>query len=90
MMTVACSSKANGKTNRSICKVGCIACGICVKQTDLFSVKDNLARLDYGKYQPSEQTETALNKCPTCVIVYRGKTAPAPRQPVKKVAKAKA
>lgn len=80
MMTVACSSKENGKTTRSMCKVGCIGCGICVKQTDVFAVEDNLARLDYEKYQPNEQAETAMNKCPTGVIVYRGLTASEPRQ----------
>ncbi|MEE9370736.1 MAG: hypothetical protein V3W45_04610, partial [Sedimentisphaerales bacterium] len=57
---------------------------LCVKQTELFVVEDNLARLDYEKYQPTEQTETAFNKCPTCVIVLRGPTAPVPRQPAKK------
>jgi len=88
MMTVACSSKENGKTTRSMCKVGCIACGLCVKQTEQFSVEDNLARLDYEKYQPAEQTETALNKCPTGVIIYVGKTAPAAKQPAKKPATA--
>jgi len=84
MMTVACSSRENGKTTRSMCKVGCIGCGLCVKQTEIFVVEDNLAQLDYKKYQPTEQTETAMNKCPTCVIVLRGPTAPAPRQPAKK------
>ena len=79
-MTVACSSKEKGKTTRSMCKVGCIGCGICVKQTDLFTVEENLARLDYEKYQPNEQTETAMNKCPTGVIVYCGPTTPEPRQ----------
>ncbi len=84
MMTVACSSKENGKTTRSICKVGCIGCGLCAKQTDIFTIEDNLARLDYGKYKPTEQTETALNKCPTGVIVYRGKSAPAAKHPALK------
>jgi electron transport complex protein RnfB len=84
MMTVACSNKENGKATRSMCKVGCIACGLCVKQTDLFTVEDNLARVDYKRYQPTEQTETALNKCPTGVIVFRGPSAPEPRQPAKK------
>jgi RnfABCDGE-type electron transport complex B subunit len=84
MMTVACSSKEAGKTTRSMCKVGCIGCGICAKQTEQFRVEDNLARLDYEKYQPTEQTETALNKCPTGVIIYVGKTAPAARQPKQK------
>ena len=88
MMTVACSSKEAGKTTRSMCKVGCIGCGICAKQTDIFSTEDNLARLDYEKYQPTEQTETAMDKCPTGVIIYVGKTAPAARQPTQKAVSA--
>ena len=74
MMTVACSSKEAGKVTRAMCKVGCIGCGLCAKQADIFKVEDNLARLDYEKYEPSKQAETALNKCPTGVIVYRGKS----------------
>lgn len=75
MMTVACSSKENGKTVRAMCKVGCIGCGVCAKQTDVFSVEDNLAHVDYGRYEPSEQTETAMKKCPTKVIIQVGKAA---------------
>ncbi len=86
MMSVACSSKETGKVTRSMCAVGCIGCSLCVKQSDLFKVEENLARLDYTKYKPSPQTETAMAKCPTGVIVYRGPTAPAPRQPKQKVA----
>jgi RnfABCDGE-type electron transport complex B subunit len=89
MMTVACRSRESGKVTRSMCKVGCIGCGICAKQSDIFSVEDNLARLDHVKYQPDEKTETAMNKCPTGVIVFRGPTAPPPREP-KKTAKEKA
>ena len=74
MMTVACLSKENGKTTRSMCKVGCIGCKMCTKQSELFTMADNFARLDYEKYELSEQTETAMQKCPTKVIVYRGKT----------------
>jgi ferredoxin len=66
--------------------VGCIGCGICVKQTEQFRVEENLAHLDYEKYEPTEQTETAMNKCPTGVIVYRGKNAPPPRPPKQKQA----
>ncbi len=84
MMTVACSSKENGKNTRSFCKVGCIACGICARQSPLFTVTNNLARIDFAKYDPSEATQTAHDKCPTGVIVYRGKTAPEPRQPGQK------
>ena len=78
MMIVACNSKEMGKSTRTICKVGCIGCGICAKQTDVFLVEDNLARIDYARYETNEQTETAMNKCPTKVIIYCGKTAPEP------------
>jgi len=86
MMTVACKSKETGKTTRSFCKVGCIGCGLCAKQTDIFTVEDNVARVDYSKYQPNEQTETAINKCPTKVIVFRGKSALEPAKPEEKSA----
>jgi Na+-translocating ferredoxin:NAD+ oxidoreductase RNF subunit RnfB len=90
MMTVACRSKENPKTTRQMCKVGCIGCKMCEKQTDIFKIEDNLALLDYEKYGPSEKTETAMAKCPTGVIVYRGKSAPAPRVPGQKPVPAKA
>jgi ferredoxin len=86
MMVVACSSEETGKVTRSMCKVGCIGCGLCAKQSDIFSVGDNLARVNYGKYQPTEQTKGAMEKCPTGVIVYRGKSALETRQPVSKPA----
>ena len=75
MMAVACSSKESGRVTKAMCKVGCIGCGICAKQSEIFKVEDNLACLDYGKYRPDEKTEAAMNKCPTGVIVYRGKSA---------------
>jgi Na+-translocating ferredoxin:NAD+ oxidoreductase RNF subunit RnfB len=87
MMTVACRNRETGKMTRSMCKVGCIGCGICAKQTDMFSVADNVAQLDFAKYEPTEQTETAMTKCPTGVIVFRGPTAPPPREPKKPAAK---
>ncbi len=90
MMAVACKSKEKGKVSRFVCAVGCIGCGICAKQSDLFEVEENLARLDYAKYQLSEKTEAAMTKCPTGVIVYRGPTAPPPRPPKQKTAPAAA
>ncbi|HOK95952.1 MAG TPA: RnfABCDGE type electron transport complex subunit B [Anaerohalosphaeraceae bacterium] len=80
MMTVACSSRENGKNTRAFCKVGCIGCGLCAKQSDLFAVSDNLARIDYARYAPSEAAQAAMDKCPTGAIVYRGTNAPVPRQ----------
>ena len=89
MITVACSSRENGKTTRSTCKVGCIACNLCAKQTELFTISGNVARMDYEKFQPCEQSETAMTKCPTGVILYRGKSAPSPRPAGQKAAAAK-
>ena len=80
MMLPGCNSNENGKNTRGFCAVGCIGCGICAKQSDLFTVTDNLARMDYEKYEPSEATQAAMDKCPTGNIVYRGKNAPAPRE----------
>lgn len=78
MMTVACSSLENGKTTRSMCKVGCIGCKMCTKQDEAFFMSDaTLAKLDYEKYQPGETSEKAMAKCPTKVIIYRGKNEPA-------------
>jgi len=82
MIIVACSSKETGKTTRTMCQVGCIGCGLCAKQTDMFLVEDNLASVDYGNYEPTEQTETAVSKCPTKVIIYVGATAETTKQPV--------
>ena len=79
MMTVACNSKESGKNTRTFCKVGCIGCGMCVRASDLFSMENNVARLDFEKYEASEETQTAMDKCPTGNIVFRGKNAPAPR-----------
>lgn len=82
MMTIACRSRESAKNTREFCKVGCIACGLCAKQSDAFKVTDNLAKLDYTRYQPVQSFETAMNKCPTGVIVYRGKRAQ-PDRPAK-------
>jgi Na+-translocating ferredoxin:NAD+ oxidoreductase RNF subunit RnfB len=91
MMTVACRSLESGKVTRGNCRVGCIGCGVCAKQSDIFTIENNLARIDFEKYAPCGENEAALNKCPTGVIVYRGKTAPPPREPkAKKPAPAKA
>jgi ferredoxin len=81
MVTVACSSKENGKNTRTFCKVGCIGCGICAKQTDVFKVTDNLSKINYEKFAPSEAVNTAMTKCPTKVIVHRGKNAKADMNP---------
>ena len=57
-----------------MCKVGCIGCKICQKNSEMFEVADNLAKVDYEKYADDEGAQTAVTKCPTKVIIYAGKT----------------
>ena len=44
------------------------------------TMDDNFAKIDFENYAPSEDTQTAMDKCPTGVIVCRGKNAPADRK----------
>jgi ferredoxin len=60
-----------------MCKVGCIGCGLCVKQSGMFVVADNLAKVDYDKYADDENARAAMAKCPTKVIIRIGKNIPA-------------
>jgi electron transport complex protein RnfB len=48
---VRCNSSAKGADVRKVCKVGCIACGICVKvcPVDAIEMIDNVAVIDEGK-----------------------------------------
>jgi electron transport complex protein RnfB len=79
LMAVACKSEETGAATRKFCNVGCIACTLCTKQSKFFSMAKNLAKVDYAEYSPSPEAQKAMDKCPTGVIVYRGKDAPEPR-----------
>jgi RnfABCDGE-type electron transport complex B subunit len=65
---VNCNSKDKGAMVRKVCKVGCIACNICLKNApEGYTIKDNLARVNYKKGDDS--AEPAVQKCPTkCII----------------------
>jgi Na+-translocating ferredoxin:NAD+ oxidoreductase subunit B len=76
MMIVACRSKELGKDTRGQCDVGCIACKMCNRQSELFTMDGNLAVVDYDKYEDNEALQNAAAKCPTKVIVYRGSPTP--------------
>ncbi len=75
MRVVACNSKENGRSVRSQCTKGCIGCGMCGRKCDQFTVADFLASMDYSQYNNDEDMATAVEKCPTKVIVARGKDA---------------
>lgn len=64
---VTCRSKDKGPDTKRTCRVGCIACGICVKVCpfDAPAVQSNLSRID-----PNKCTVCGLcvRKCPTGAI----------------------
>jgi len=67
---VACSNPDKGPETRRVCSVGCIACGICEKQTDgVFRVENNLAHIRYDKMKNVVNAEEVVNKCPAkCIL----------------------
>lgn len=73
---VACSNKDFGKDVKGVCRVGCIGCKLCAKESEFFTVADDLAAIDYEKYDPAqtEQLEAAAGKCPVKIIRDIGKT----------------
>lgn len=75
MPAVLCSNHDFGKDVKAVCAVGCTGCGVCAKLSDLFTVEDKLARIDYDKYDPSqaEEVDKAMAKCPMDRIVHMGK-----------------
>lgn len=75
MLAVRCKSQETGKDTRGMCKVGCISCKMCTKQSDMFVMNGNVAEIDYSKYSDDEKAHTAAGKCPTKVIEYVGPTA---------------
>jgi RnfABCDGE-type electron transport complex B subunit len=64
---VGCMSRDKGKTVRDYCKVGCIACGLCVRvcEYDAIRVEDNIAHIDYDK---CADCGMCVDKCPRKVI----------------------
>jgi len=73
VLVVACSNHDPGKVVREVCTVGCIGCGLCRKLNDLFGVTDNLAGIDYDRYDPQMDFGPVLAKCPRKGLIYVGK-----------------
>lgn len=67
-VVVNCNSRDKGAVVRKVCKVGCIACMICVKVApEGYKVTDNLAKVIYDK--GDTVAEPAISKCPSKCIV---------------------
>ncbi len=66
-VSVVCNSKAKGKDTRSACEVGCIGCGICVKncESGAITVENNLAVINQDK---CINCGVCIEKCPRKII----------------------
>ena len=77
MLVVACSNKEPAKEVKKVCGIGCVGCSACARVlADVFGVKDNLAYLDYSKYEGGEDFAAAIKKCPADVLIYFGEPRP--------------
>jgi ferredoxin len=67
---VNCSSKDKGKDVMQVCSVGCIGCGLCVKEChfDAITVTDNVAHIDQDK---CKGCGLCAKKCPKKIIGKR-------------------
>lgn len=67
---VQCNSKDKGKDVMSVCKAGCIGCGLCVKQCEFGAVtlENNIASIDGTKCQGCGK---CAEKCPKKIITAR-------------------
>ena len=69
MLVVGCASRDPGKVVRQVCQVGCIGCGACARISDVFSIENNLAKIDYEKYQDIDSLQKVFEKCPAKMLV---------------------
>ena len=67
---VYCRSRDKGAYAKKVCKVACIACGLCVKDCSApggIALKDNLAVINHDV---APQNDESIKRCPTKCILY--------------------
>ncbi len=76
ILAVTCSNKDKGKDITKVCTVGCIGCGACARISSLFTIEDNLSKINYDAYEPVCGIDVikACEKCPRHRIVFVGKS----------------
>ncbi len=74
MLVVSCSNQDFGKDVKAVCKVGCIGCKACERFGKVFTVEDNISRINYEAYDPEhpDQVAKAVEKCPAKRLQYVG------------------
>lgn len=81
MLVVGCANHDPPKVVKQVCEVGCIGCGACTRQSDVFGITRFKADIDYDKYESIEQVRPAFEKCPAAALVVFGEKGK--RVPVK-------
>lgn len=77
LVFIACVSKDRGNKVRSVCSVGCITCGICVRpdvsSSDVITMGENIPEIHWRPGQDLKKLlENAVKKCPNKCFVIRG------------------
>ncbi|MCJ7812825.1 4Fe-4S binding protein, partial [bacterium] len=67
---IACVSRDFGKAVTSVCRIGCIGCGLCANSKttpyEIITMDGNLPVIHYDKVKkPLHDLENAVNRCPT-------------------------
>ncbi len=77
ILAVACSNRDMGQDVKAVCKVGCIGCGSCQRNSeDMFQMGVNLPTIDYAHYHEGEILGRIVNKCPAKMLIYVGEPTP--------------
>lgn len=86
---VACKSLEEGDKAEAECEVACTACEKCVVDAPegLIEIKNNLAVIDFKKYDEIVVDRTPIERCPTGAIVWIDSKLGTTRSSVGKAAK---
>lgn len=72
MLVVKCSNHDAGVDVKAVCKVGCLGCGMCMRQDGIFKILENLPIIDYDQFDEEARYAVAITKCPAASLVYVG------------------
>ena len=76
MLVVACCNQDAGNDVKAVCKVGCIGCKACTRNSPLFHMEGNAPVIDYDHYTPEVSFDMVLSKCPMESLIFVGKPSP--------------
>lgn len=72
MLVVKCSNHDAGVDVKNVCKVGCLGCGICMRNDGIFKIENNLPTINYDDFGDDAAHAVALAKCPAATLEYVG------------------